>query len=77
MLIDGRGNRIEKGPTEIVRDNKQADGAVINGISCMSCHNRGLIEKTDQLREVVAKTWARQGGRRDRDGPVPAPGQDG
>jgi hypothetical protein len=58
MLTDGRGNQIEKGPTEIVRDNKQADGAVVNGISCMSCHNRGLIEKADQVRDMVAKTKA-------------------
>jgi len=56
MLIDARGARIDKGPTAIVRDNKQADGAVVNGISCMSCHNRGLIEKADQVRDVVAKT---------------------
>jgi hypothetical protein len=58
MLTDSRGKRIDKGPVEIVRDNKQADGAVVNGISCMSCHNRGLIEKADQLREVVEKTKA-------------------
>jgi hypothetical protein len=58
MLMDARGTRIDKGPMEIVRDNKQADGAVVNGISCMSCHNRGLIEKADQLREVVEQTKA-------------------
>ncbi|WP_406694712.1 c-type cytochrome domain-containing protein [Singulisphaera sp. Ch08] len=56
MLTDGHGQRIDKGPTEIVRDNKQADGAVVNGISCMSCHNRGFIEKTDQVRDVVLKS---------------------
>jgi Planctomycete cytochrome C len=55
MLVDARGSRIDKGPMEIVRDNKQTDGAVVNGVSCMSCHNRGLIEKADQLREVVEK----------------------
>jgi hypothetical protein len=58
MLIDSQGRRIEKGPMAIVRDNKQADGAVVNGISCMSCHNRGLIEKADQVREVVEKSKA-------------------
>ncbi|SIO57109.1 Planctomycete cytochrome C [Singulisphaera sp. GP187] len=56
MLTDGHGQRIDKGPTEIVRDNKQADGAVVNGISCMSCHNRGFIEKADQVRDVVVKS---------------------
>ncbi len=58
MLISSDGRRIDKGPTEIVRDNKQSDGAVVNGISCMSCHNRGLIEKADQVRDVVARTKA-------------------
>jgi hypothetical protein len=56
MLTDGNGARIDKGPTEIVRDNKQSDGAVVNGISCMSCHNRGLIEKADQVRDVVTRS---------------------
>ncbi len=58
MLINANGKRIDKGPTEIVRDNKQSDGAVVNGISCMSCHNRGFIEKTDQVRDVVARSKA-------------------
>jgi hypothetical protein len=58
VLVDSHGRRIDKGPIQIVRDNKQADGAVVNGISCMSCHNRGLIEKADQLREVIEKTKA-------------------
>jgi hypothetical protein len=58
MLIDGQGHRIDKGPTAIVRDNKQSDGAVVNGISCMSCHSRGLIETADQVRNLVAKTRA-------------------
>jgi hypothetical protein len=58
MLIDASGGRIDKGPTEIVRDNKQSDGAVVNGISCMSCHNRGLIEKADEVRAVVMRTKA-------------------
>ena len=58
MLIDSEGRRIDKGPTEIVRDNKQSDGAVVNGVSCMSCHNRGLIEKADQVRDLVLTTKA-------------------
>lgn len=58
MLIDGRGGRIDKGPTEIVRDPKQGDSAVVNGLSCMSCHNRGLIDKVDQIRELVTSNRA-------------------
>jgi hypothetical protein len=53
MLVDGKGNRIDKGPTSIVSDPKQADRAVVNGLSCMSCHSRGMIEKSDQVRASV------------------------
>ncbi len=53
MLVDGKGNRIDKGPTAIVSDPKQTDRAVVNGVSCMSCHVRGMIEKSDQIRASV------------------------
>jgi mono/diheme cytochrome c family protein len=56
MLVDRNGKRIDKGPTTIVRDSKQSDGAVVNGISCMSCHSRGLIDKADQLRAIVERS---------------------
>lgn len=56
LLVDGDGNRIDRGPTDIVRDPKQSDGAVLNGISCMSCHARGFIEKADQMRGLAEKT---------------------
>ncbi len=53
MLVDDRGGRIDKGPTAIVSDPKRPDRAVINGLSCMSCHNQGMIEKEDQVRKHV------------------------
>jgi formylglycine-generating enzyme required for sulfatase activity/tRNA A-37 threonylcarbamoyl transferase component Bud32/mono/diheme cytochrome c family protein len=54
MLVNGNGERIDRGPPDIVKDPKQRDGgAVINGISCMSCHTRGLIFKDDQIRDHV------------------------
>ncbi len=55
MLADGRGNRIDKGPLAIVSDPKRPDRAVANGVSCMSCHARGLIDKHDQVRDHVLK----------------------
>jgi mono/diheme cytochrome c family protein len=55
LLVDGKGNRIDKGPTAIVSDPKQGDRAVVNGISCMSCHAQGTIEKEDQVRSHVEK----------------------
>src|SRR5262249_2544419 len=55
MLVDGGGTRIDQGPLTIVRDTRQSDSAVVTGISCMSCHVRGLIPKTDQVRELASK----------------------
>jgi formylglycine-generating enzyme required for sulfatase activity/mono/diheme cytochrome c family protein len=62
LLADAKGNRIDKGPPNIVSDPKQKDRAVVNGVSCMSCHARGMIEKADQVREHVRKN-ARAFGR--------------
>ena len=55
MLADARGRRIDKGPTSIVSDPKRPDRAVENGLSCMGCHARGLIDKADQVRDHVTK----------------------
>jgi tetratricopeptide (TPR) repeat protein len=55
MLADAQGRRIDKGPTAIVSDPKRPDRAVENGLSCMSCHARGMIDKADQVREHVEK----------------------
>ena len=53
MLVDGRGNRIDKGPIQIVQDNGRPDRQVVNGLSCMSCHAKGIIPKKDQIRGNV------------------------
>ena len=53
MLVNGQGQRIDKGPADVVSDPKQGDRAVVNGVSCMSCHINGMIEKTDQVRDTV------------------------
>ncbi len=55
MLVDAKGKRIDKGPIEIVADPRRPDQKVETGISCMSCHARGLLFKTDQLRDHVEK----------------------
>src|SRR5262245_46714457 len=54
-LANSKGVRLDKGPTTIVSDPKRPDRAVENGLSCMSCHSRGIIEKTDQVRAHVVK----------------------
>jgi len=55
MLINENGNRLDKGPLNVVSDSRRPDRAVENGISCMTCHTRGLIPKTDQVRLHVEK----------------------
>ena len=56
MLVKGTGERIDKGPTNIVFDKtSRSDPAVINGVSCMSCHDQGMIPKVDQVRPYVEK----------------------
>ena len=52
-LTDARGNRLDKGPTNIVQDPSRRDQAVTNGISCMSCHDKGMQIKEDQVRDYV------------------------
>lgn len=50
MLVDGRGRRIDKAPTDVVFDPSRPDGAVESGISCMGCHTLGIIDKRDEIR---------------------------
>lgn len=47
-LATADGKRIDRGPTEIVQDKKRRDGAILNGISCMACHDRGMKYARDE-----------------------------
>lgn len=53
MLTDAKGTRLDIGPTNIVSDPNRPDRAVTNGISCMSCHYNGIIDKEDEIRKHV------------------------
>ncbi|MEC7556794.1 MAG: SUMF1/EgtB/PvdO family nonheme iron enzyme, partial [Planctomycetota bacterium] len=55
LLVDSAGRRIDKGPIQIVRDPKRPDSAVVNGLSCMTCHVKGIILQDDQVRAAVLK----------------------
>jgi tetratricopeptide (TPR) repeat protein len=55
LLVDGKGRRIDEGPTKIVSVKNRPDPTVINGISCMTCHARGTIDKADQVRAHAEK----------------------
>ncbi len=56
LLIDGQGNRIDEGPIEVVSDALKTSGtpAIVNGVSCMSCHKLGMIDFTDTVRDHSA-----------------------
>ncbi|MCC1492222.1 DUF4384 domain-containing protein [Cognatishimia sp. F0-27] len=49
------GARLDVGPTQIVRDDDYTDGTgeVVNGISCISCHSRGIRFNEDKVRDVA------------------------
>jgi tetratricopeptide (TPR) repeat protein len=55
LLVDRQGRRLDEGPIQIVSVKNQADPRVINGVSCMFCHARGMIDKRDEIRPHVAK----------------------
>ena len=52
-LNTAKGDRLDKGPTEIVLDDSQLDRAVTDGISCFGCHNQGIRQATDDIRQHV------------------------
>ncbi|MDF1754593.1 MAG: hypothetical protein P1U89_17545 [Verrucomicrobiales bacterium] len=41
LLATASGERLDKAPKDIVRSNR-GDGTIINGISCMGCHDQGM-----------------------------------
>lgn len=47
-LATADGKRLDRVPTEIVQDRKRADVAIINGISCLACHDRGMQYARDE-----------------------------
>ena len=55
MLVDGKDQRINEGPLDVVQDPNQHSGtpAIVNGISCMGCHDDGMISwKADFVRPI-------------------------
>lgn len=56
LLVDGKGNRIDAGPIEVVRDVKETSGTpvVVNGVSCMHCHQNGMLDFRDSVRDGMA-----------------------
>lgn len=73
-LVAGNGERIDVAPNSIVQDNTMPGSAIINGISCISCHYQGMkperddpkLESLDQVRSA-ALTNLRRFSSTDRD----------
>ncbi|MCR9201355.1 MAG: cytochrome c [Planctomycetaceae bacterium] len=54
LLIDGKGNRIDAGPIEVVADSLRTSGneQIFAGVSCIACHRNGMIEApNDEVRK--------------------------
>ncbi|RYZ81514.1 MAG: hypothetical protein EOP04_23845 [Proteobacteria bacterium] len=51
-LINAKGDLLDKGPINVVRQNSappEFSLAITNGMSCMSCHNAGLLKQADSI----------------------------
>ena len=59
-LNTAAGERLDVGPTSIVRDTDYPDGTgeVVNGISCISCHIKGMRLNDDSVRQVALNNLA-------------------
>ncbi len=59
-LNTSAGVRLDVGPTSIVRDDDYSDGTgeVVNGISCMSCHSKGIRLNEDRVRDVAMNDFS-------------------
>lgn len=57
LLVDGEDHRIDAGPIEVVSDALKTSGspAIVNGLSCMSCHKEGMIDPPeDEIRDFAS-----------------------
>ena len=55
-LSDAQGNRLDVAPIEIVSDPAASDPSVKNGLSCIGCHDQGMKEFTDTVRQAIEQT---------------------
>lgn len=56
MLINGKDERIDEGPVQVVSDSLKTSGtpSIFTGLSCMACHKHGMIELKDTIRDANA-----------------------
>ncbi len=51
LIVDKDGKRIDEAPVDVVRDPTEISGTpiVVNGVSCMGCHDRGIKTFSDAV----------------------------
>ncbi len=54
FIHDADGNRLDTAPVEIVFDTHADAASVETGLSCMRCHDQGMIPKEDEVRDAVS-----------------------
>lgn len=57
MLTTNKGVRLDRAPIEIVQDDNRQDKVILNGISCMACHDKGVkppIKVVDLSKRTLA-----------------------
>jgi hypothetical protein len=52
-MHDARGQRVDRAPTDIMRDISRKDLAVTKAISCIGCHDIGVRRAEDEIRQSV------------------------
>ena len=57
LITDAAGNRLDGAPTNVVVDPNriQKDAVVLNGVSCMNCHQRGMKRQDDDVLEYFTQ----------------------
>jgi hypothetical protein len=56
--LSGQAQRVDVAPSELVQDPVARDGRVTAGLSCMGCHQNGLIPRDDDVRPDVMRNGA-------------------
>jgi serine/threonine-protein kinase len=55
FVTDGKGERVDFAPTEVVTDKFAEDKTVRNGLACMRCHDQGMKDFEDAVRPALLK----------------------
>jgi serine/threonine-protein kinase len=55
FVTDGKGERVDFAPTEVVTDKFAEDKTVRNGLACMRCHDQGMKDFVDAVRPALLK----------------------